>query len=73
MTYEELKKKRGFTVAPSFTDSLHVTFKSSNLNLAREAYALMKANGIDMANGDVSGSKAVGGYFASGFIKKKLV
>ena len=71
MTFNELKKKRGFTVGSSFTDGKYVTFKTSNKNLAYEAMRLMEENGIK-TSGDICGGKAVGGYYVSGFTKELI-
>lgn len=71
MTLQELKKKRGFTVEQTSSEDYRLQFKHSNINVAREALQLFKELGANMAWNDVNGSKAVGGYYASGTITKE--
>jgi len=66
MKLEELKKKRGFEVASSFTDNLHLTFKSSDKSIAYEVASLFNSLGLECK--DICGGKNVGGYYASTFI-----
>lgn len=49
-------------------DEFRLEFKSSNINIARDALALFRNIGAKLAWQDVNGGKAVGGYFASAFI-----
>lgn len=70
MNWNELKSKRGFTVESSFTDDVRVQFKTSNINLAREAYNLMKENGVQFVIDGICGGKSVGGYYVSGFVSE---
>ena len=83
MTWLELKKKRKFTISKGFTDDLFIQFESSSKKLAREAYSLMKDNGVTMSFEDIEGEKeelrrgfSVGhdkGYAASGFVYLDLM
>ena len=66
MTLQELKEKRGFEVSKSFTNDLHLNFKSSNKNIAYEVMALFNSLGLECK--DICGGKAVGGYYVSTFI-----